>query len=71
MEEHHLGETNYLTSTKGIEFWKGVALWNHNISMGRLQRLSIGTSTMVDRSLTPEIISNDILLEGRTQFITL
>jgi hypothetical protein len=39
--------------------------------MDILQRLSVGTSILVDRSLTPQITSNSILLEGKAQFITL
>ncbi len=39
--------------------------------MGCSQRLSAGTSILVDRYLSPQITSNDILLEGRAQFITL
>jgi len=38
--------------------------------MGRSQRLNVGTFILVERSLTPQITSNSILLEGRTQFIT-
>lgn len=38
--------------------------------MGRSQRLSVGTSIVVDRSFAPQITSNGILLEGRVQFIT-
>jgi hypothetical protein len=33
--------------------------------------MSAGLSILVDRSLTPQITSNDILFEGRAQFITL
>jgi hypothetical protein len=25
LQEHHLGEANCLTSTKGVEFWKGAS----------------------------------------------
>jgi hypothetical protein len=39
--------------------------------MGHSQRLNVGTSILVDKSLTPQITSNDTLLEGRAQFITL
>jgi endonuclease/exonuclease/phosphatase family metal-dependent hydrolase len=39
--------------------------------MGHSQRLSAGTSILVDRSLAPQITSNGIFLEGRVQFITL
>ncbi len=64
-------EAECLTSTKGIEFWKGTSFWNHGIPMGRLQRLSACTSILVDKFLVPQMTSNDILLEGRAQFITL
>ncbi len=39
--------------------------------MGRLQRMIAGTSILVDRSLVPQITSNGILLDKRTQYITL
>ncbi len=38
--------------------------------MGRSQRMSVGTSILIDKSLAPLIIANDILLEGKVQFIT-
>ncbi len=38
--------------------------------MGCLQRLSACTFILVDRSLTPQITSNNIFLEGKIQFIT-
>ncbi len=38
--------------------------------MGHSQRMSTGTSILVDRFIAPLIIANDILLEGRAQFIT-
>jgi predicted secreted protein len=33
--------------------------------------MNVGTSILIDRSLAPFINANDILLEGRAQFITL
>jgi len=39
--------------------------------MGRSQRMSAGTSILVDRSLAPQVTSNGILLEGKTLYITL
>ncbi len=39
--------------------------------MGRLQRMIAGTSILVDRSLVPQITSNGILPDKRTQYITL
>ncbi len=71
LQEHHLWEAECLTSSKRIKFWKGASFWNHGILVGRSQRLSVGTSIMVDRSLAPQITSNNIFMEGRTQFITL
>jgi hypothetical protein len=38
--------------------------------MGRSQRMSASISILVDRSLAPQITSNGIFLEGRTQYIT-
>jgi hypothetical protein len=71
LQEHHLGEAECFTSTKGVEFWKGASFWNHNIPMGHSQRLSARTSILVEKFFTSQITSNDILLEGIAQFITL
>jgi hypothetical protein len=38
--------------------------------MGRSQRINVGTSIFIDRSLAPLISVNDIILEGKAQFIT-
>jgi len=38
--------------------------------MGHSQRMSVGTSILIDKSLAPLITANDILLEGKVQFIT-
>jgi hypothetical protein len=65
------GEIDCANSTKGIEFWNGASFWNHGILIGRSQRLSTGTSILVDRIITPLIKDNNILMEGRAQFITL
>jgi hypothetical protein len=70
LHEHHLGEMDCSNSTKGIELWNGASFWNHGIPMGHSQRMSTGTSILVDRFIAPLIIANDILLEGRAQFIT-
>ncbi|KAH9562524.1 hypothetical protein CY35_05G076400 [Sphagnum magellanicum] len=71
LQEHHLGEIDYSNSTKGIQFWNGAFFWNYGLPMGRSQRMNVGTSILIDRSLAPLISANDILLEGRTQYITL
>jgi hypothetical protein len=71
LQEHHLGETDYSNSTKGIQFWNGTSFWNYGLPMGRSQQMSAGTSIFVDRSFAPFISANDILLEGKAQFITL
>jgi hypothetical protein len=34
LQEHHLNAADYNAHTKGIEFWKGEALWNPGIPMG-------------------------------------
>jgi hypothetical protein len=64
------GEADCLISTKGVEFWKGTSFWNHDIPMGQSKRMSASTSILVDKSLAPQITSNGIFLEGRTQYIT-
>ncbi len=71
LQEHRLGEADYITSSKGVEFWKGASFWNHSIPMGCLQRLSMGTSILMDKSFMPQITPNNIIFKGRTQFITL
>jgi hypothetical protein len=71
LQEHHLGEADSLPLTKGIELWEGAFFWNHDIPMGRSQRMSASTSIMVDKFLVPQITSNGILLEGKAQYITL
>jgi hypothetical protein len=71
LQEHHLGEIYCSNSTKGIQFWNGASFWNYGLPMGRSQRMSAGTSILVDRSLAPLISANGILLEGKAQFITL
>jgi len=71
LQEHHPGEIDYSNSTKGIQFWNGTSFWNYGLPMGCSQRMSAGTSILVDRSLAPLISANDILLEGRAQYITL
>ncbi len=38
--------------------------------MGRSQKMNTGTSILIDRSLAPLTSANDILLEGKAQFIT-
>jgi hypothetical protein len=38
--------------------------------MGRSQRMSAGTSFLIDNFLAPLISANDILLECKAQFIT-
>jgi hypothetical protein len=71
LQEHHLGEIDYSNSTKGIQFSNGVSFWNYGLPMGRSQRMSMGTSILIDRSLAPLISAKNIFLEGRAQFITL
>jgi exonuclease III len=71
LQEHYLGEIDYSNSTKGIQFSNGASFWNYGLPMGHSQRMSIGTSILMDRSLAPLISANNILLKGRAQFITL
>jgi len=39
--------------------------------MGRSQRISAGTAILVNKAIAPLIKEHGILMEGRTQFITL
>jgi exonuclease III len=54
-----------------VEFWKGEALWNEGIPMGRFQRTRAGTALLVDKIVAPFIIDHSILVVGCAQFITL
>jgi exonuclease III len=71
LQEHHLVEIDYSNSTKGIQFSNGAFFWNYGLPMGHSQRMSTGTSILIDRPLAPLISANDIFLKGRAQFITL
>jgi exonuclease III len=71
IQEHHLDEQGTTNSTKGIEFWQGRAFWNPGIPMGNSQRISAGTAILVDRVTTPLVKEDRIIIEGRTQFLTL
>jgi hypothetical protein len=39
--------------------------------MGRSKRINAGTAILVDKTISPLITDHGILVEGRTQFITL
>jgi exonuclease III len=71
IQEHHLDKQGVTNSTKGLEFWQGKAFWNPGIPMGTSQRTSAGTAILVDRMTAPLIKGDGILVEGRTQYVTL
>jgi hypothetical protein len=71
IQEHHMGKEDNQDSAKGIELWKGSSFWNEGIPMGRSQRISAGTTILVDRATAPLIKDHGTLIEGRVQFITL
>jgi hypothetical protein len=71
IQEHHLGKEGIHNSAKGMEFWKGTTLWNEGIPMGRSQRTNAGMAILIDRATTPFIKNHGILMEGRTQYISL
>jgi len=71
IQEHHLDKQGVTNSTKGLEFWQGKAFWNSGIPMGTSQRISAGTAILVDRTTTPLIKKDGILVEGRAQYVTL
>jgi hypothetical protein len=35
LQEHHIGDLDSRNPVRGVEFWKGEALWNKGIPMGR------------------------------------
>jgi exonuclease III len=71
LQEHHLGEIDCSNSTKGIQFLNGASFWNYDILMGRSQKMSAGTSILIDKSLASVINANDIFKKSKAQFITL
>jgi exonuclease III len=71
LQEHHLGKVEDRDPAIGVEFWKGEALWNEGIPMGRSQRTRAGTAILVDKIVAPFIVDHGILVVGRAQFITL
>ncbi len=71
IQEHHLGKENIQISTKGLEFWNGIVLWNEGIPMGRSQRISARMAILIDRATTPLIKDHGTLMEGRAQYVSL
>jgi hypothetical protein len=64
IHEHYLGKEGASSVLKGIAFWKGCSFWNLGIPMGRSQRISTGTTILVDRKTALLVKDNEILLEG-------
>jgi endonuclease/exonuclease/phosphatase family metal-dependent hydrolase len=71
IQEHHLGLEGTRSIEKGLEYWKGGAFWNPGIPMGPTQRMSAGIAILVDKKTVPLVVDNEILMEGRAQFIKL
>jgi len=71
IQEHHLGKEGIKSTTKGIEFWQGTSFWNEGIPMGTSQKTSADTTMLVDKSTTLLVKDHGIVMEGRTQFVTL
>jgi hypothetical protein len=66
-----LGKEGIKSTTKGIEFWQGTSFWNKGIPMGTSQKTSADTTMLVDKSTTLLVKDHGIVMEGRTQFVTL
>ncbi|CAM6016382.1 unnamed protein product [Sphagnum balticum] len=71
LQEHHLGKVEAQDRARGVEFWQGESYWNEGVPMGRSQKISVGTAILVDKTISSLITDHGILVEGRTQFITL
>jgi hypothetical protein len=71
IQEHHLEKEDIQGFAKGIEFWQGNSFWNEGIPMGCSQRISVGTTFLVDKATAPLITTHETLVEGHVQFITL
>ncbi len=70
LQEHHLCKEGVQRFGK-MELWNGIAHWNEGIPMGRSQRISVGTTILVDRATSPYIRDHGILVNGRAQYVTL
>jgi exonuclease III len=71
LQEHHLCKEGVQRFGKKMELWNGIAHWNEGIPMGRSQRISVGTTILVDRATSPYIRDHGILVDGRAQYVTL
>jgi hypothetical protein len=71
IQEHHLDEQGIANSTRGLDFWQGKSFWNPGIPMGMSQRTNARTAILVDRMTAPLVKEDEILTEGRVQYITL
>jgi len=71
LQEHHLEDLESRNPARGVEFWKGEALWNSGIPMGRSQRIGAGTAILLDKNTAPHLVDHGTLVPGRAQFITL
>jgi len=71
IQEHHLDEQGTANATSGLDFWQGKSFWNLGIPMGTSQRISAGTTILVDRMTAPLVKEDKVLVEGGVQYITL
>jgi len=71
LQEHHLGKVDARDPARGVEFWQGESLWNEGVPVGPSQRISVGTTILVDKTISPLITDHGTLVEGRAQFVTL
>jgi len=71
LQEHHLGKVDARDPARGVELWQGESLWNEGVPVGPFQRISVGTTILVDKTISPLITDHGTLVEGRAQFVTL
>lgn len=71
IQEQHLRKEGIKNICNDIEFWQGISFWNEGIPMGTSQRLSAGTTILVDKTTVPLVKDHGTLSEGRAQYIML
>jgi len=71
LQEHHLGKVDARDPARGVKFWQGESLWNEGVPVGPSQRISAGTTILVDKTIFLLITDHGTLVEGRAQFVTL
>lgn len=65
LQEDHLDAISCNVHTKDIEFWKGEALWNLGIPMGRSRRTSARIIILITKDLSRTIFKHGVIEKGR------